>query len=49
MFIIDPKGMEALKSSEGVDKELSLENKNCYTKKYFSFITNLSQPQEELS
>lgn len=33
MFIIDPKALQTLKSSEGYNKEVSLENNNCYIKK----------------
>ena len=42
MFIIDPKGLQPLKSSEGVNKELSLENNNCYTKKYMTWVFNMT-------
>ena len=48
-YIIDPKRLKRLKSSEGYEKELSIENNNCYMKKYQTFIENGYQPQEELS
>jgi len=45
MFIIDPKALQTLKSSEGYNKEVSLENNNCYIKKYVTWVFNMSQPQ----
>lgn len=49
MYIIDPKSLQRLKCADGYDKPLSLENQNCYVKKFQGLVFNIAMPQSELS